>query len=540
MDTRFVVIFLTGFCLLLFLLQFARQKRTGFDDPILMLFIMFCYSVIFKIVYVFGFRPDDIKEALTINYDRVLLGESRDIFVNGMLYITLCLTAFFAGYQISSAHLRKFLVLPDIQVSYGAAQFICFALVIFSVACIVIFLNLPEIADKGAIFQKKFNDIPGGATQRFFHSSYWWFKAATLVKCAFYVLLILWINKGETGSRLFYALLIGSFLATLAVYNLAGNRATAILILIELAIVWSVKPTLRSAILYAIFGSLLAGTIFFSTQYRYAGHLPPSKKLIAKIEREALKKLPPVAVKEVNEVPEIMPADQQPSVSGSREVIDKPTPEASDAPVNEAIKPVEPDKKSSMSERRILAKKVAARKISSSKELRAAEAYAQGRYAFDVVKISQIVERVPERMPYLKGESFIGWLFVVVPSSVWPDKPRYASLPSVISDKIFQQPANNVPPSIIGESYLNFGWFGALLLLGVGAVTRLVYDFVKSNRTSGIALVLGAIVLSRITIMLFSTSFGTTVLKISLDIIPVLAILGTAWWFARRQPASSK
>lgn len=495
LESKLIVILLTGFCLFLFAFHFRKQKDINFADPAVVLFLMFCYSVLLKVIYIYGLRPTDISKWLAIASDPMFLGKSQDIIVNGTIYITLCLTAFFIGYWYNGNLLQqKFPV--GTHISSGTVQLLSVGFIVISMVSLIVFLSLPDIAQRGEMFQKKFNHLPGGTTERFFYSSYWWFKVATLVKCGFYALLIVWLEKGERGSKLFYAVLIASFVATMVIYNFTANRATSVLLLLEFAIIWSLRPSLKSAVLYVIFGAVLISTIVLSTQYRYASLSKFNPKIA-----EAQKK------KEV----------AKPKVTPERTAPTPPKAGVSDS-----------KSKTTEAEQRH-------RKVMNARIL---EAFGQGRYAFDLVKTSHIIEHFPEKTPYLFGETFVGWLFVIVPTSIWPDKPRFATVPAVLSGKIFNQPKNNVPPSIIAESYFNFGWAGFLVFLVVGFITKLAYSITKNNIQSGVVIVLGAIVLTRLTVVMFHASFGAAILKILVDIIPVALIIGIAWWVGSRKAAA--
>ncbi len=99
-----------------------------------------------------------------------------------------------------------------------------------------------------------------------------------------------------------------------------------------------------------------------------------------------------------------------------------------------------------------------------------------GRHFLDLTKTSHIVEGVPDRVEYQYGTSYVAWVFMPVPRTVWLDKPPLGAGP-VIGRQIFGMERAGVPPGMVAEAYLNFGILGVVfvpLLLGVGL--RWVYE----------------------------------------------------------------
>lgn len=479
MSSQAAVICLAVLCILMFAAHFWRQGRISFSDPAFFVFILFAQSVIFKIIYVYGFRPPSVITNLGFRTDRMFMGKPHDVLLDGMMFITLCLTAYLVGLQS-----RFSLSLPgsggwDRTLDPASIQKIAAVIILLSLAGLLAFLNMTGGIESGRLFEKKFNDLPGGTTQRFYYPEYWMFKASTLVKCAFYALLIVWLARGERGSWAFYALLLSSFALTVLIYGFAGNRATSLLFLAEFMVLWALRPTARSARLYATFAAVLVLVITITSISRYG-------PVMAEVEQEAVIWL------------------------------DK---DAAD-PNSKAARKARKWKPHNLS-------------LANWQRL---EVLAQGRYGFDVIKTAHFIDQVPSKIPYFMGETFIGWPFVVVPASLWPDKPVFATLPSMLSDKIFLQPENNIPPSVVGESYLNFGWFGVLVLGLVGLLTAFVANTIKANAASSVVLVLGAIVLTRLTIIMFATSFGDAILKIALDVLPTALLLAASVYLGKVWP----
>ena len=94
---------------------------------------------------------------------------------------------------------------------------------------------------------------------------------------------------------------------------------------------------------------------------------------------------------------------------------------------------------------------------------------------FDVM--ISVVEKVPEKMNFLYGKSFIKPVFALIPRSVWPDKP--ISISEQLAQFLYPYQAGfSIGTSIVGEAYMNFGYpaiVAVMLLFGVAV--RAVYAY---------------------------------------------------------------
>jgi hypothetical protein len=152
--------------------------------------------------------------------------------------------------------------------------------------------------------------------------------------------------------------------------------------------------------------------------------------------------------------------------------------------------------------------------------------FLQGGYFIDVFKTSHLVRNVPKKIGYLNGQSIYGWMFAPIPPRLWPGKPLYLRMPPVLSTIIFNEPTNNIPPGIIAEMYINFGLTGLLLGMGlIGFLLRYMHDFFQRDGNSVFAQFIYAIIVARMTLILFNSSFGTTILKTGMDLLPLMLLL---------------
>jgi len=88
--------------------------------------------------------------------------------------------------------------------------------------------------------------------------------------------------------------------------------------------------------------------------------------------------------------------------------------------------------------------------------------------------VFKILEIVPERHDYMYGQSYYRLLFLPIPRSLWPEKPRNSQIivaqwidPGALS-------VQSTPVGIFGDLYVNFGFWGILGMLVFGYAFGLV------------------------------------------------------------------
>lgn len=97
----------------------------------------------------------------------------------------------------------------------------------------------------------------------------------------------------------------------------------------------------------------------------------------------------------------------------------------------------------------------------------------------DLIRTSGIIRRVPLHTDYLYGETYLYTFAVVVPRSVWPEKPETGLGPFIKSEVFGARVVdkNGWPSGMIGEAYLNFGHAGIVLVMWLfGWISALVYN----------------------------------------------------------------
>ena len=96
--------------------------------------------------------------------------------------------------------------------------------------------------------------------------------------------------------------------------------------------------------------------------------------------------------------------------------------------------------------------------------------------------VLRVLDRVPQTVGYQFGDTFIPELTTVfIPRIVWPEKPTY-HIGTMFAIVFFDQrqewgaAGTSVGISMPAEGYFNFGWFGILIVLGVGITMRFLYE----------------------------------------------------------------
>lgn len=174
---------------------------------------------------------------------------------------------------------------------------------------------------------------------------------------------------------------------------------------------------------------------------------------------------------------------------------------------------------------------LSAQNVTSALTIQAAlDALVYNRNLVELPKTAQIINRVPDVLPYENGATITGYAFSLVPRELWPSKPLVDPGP-VIGAAIYNSPLSGVPPGLIAELYWNFG--APSVLLGCvlfGALLRYAHEKVRpSGSTSGAVILIYAYVVVRLATYGLGTSIGSTILegtKSSIQVAIVLLLAG--------------
>ncbi|WP_156875648.1 hypothetical protein [Ornithinimicrobium pekingense] len=94
----------------------------------------------------------------------------------------------------------------------------------------------------------------------------------------------------------------------------------------------------------------------------------------------------------------------------------------------------------------------------------------------EIFKSANIMEAVPENLPWSNGSTLWNYVIAPVPRAIWPDKPIIdTGVP--IGRIIYRTDGTSIPPGLIGEAYWAFGIVGVCLAaLVFGVALRFITD----------------------------------------------------------------
>ena len=123
-----------------------------------------------------------------------------------------------------------------------------------------------------------------------------------------------------------------------------------------------------------------------------------------------------------------------------------------------------------------------------------------GRNMLDISKCCHIINGVPRKMEYRNGEMLWAWMAAPIPTSYWPDKPRWANQGLTVNRKIFEYRGDlsGCPPGLIGELHWNFGvigiWVGLFL---AGLIFRQIFIAFYAHRANPTSILLYTMIATR-------------------------------------------
>ncbi len=452
-------------CICMFALFAYYRYPRRIEDPATIVLATFFVGVVLKALYYYVIRPVDPDPLNGV--------PTQVVLVVGMTFIALCIGAYLVGLRLPIAvdlpSLEQFR--PNLRV----AVVISTVAVVAATAGILIFLFKEDAFRTADFFSKRFNLIEGGATSRFFVFDYWVYKLLSGVKYAFYLLLVAWIARDEKAGVLFYLVITLALALTVTISAIFANRSGTLILLLDLMVLIAVQFSFKRAVVLGLLGVVAATMMIVSTANRFWVPMDiPSDAIV--VEESAT----------------------QQTVGGELGV---PDPQHARPDVNWYVNLVG---------------------VHGAHKIKASIA---GRYFIDLYKTAWIVRAVPDKLPYLKGESFIGWPFVLVPDSWWPSKPIFAKISDILSADLYGNDRNNVPPGLIGEAFWNFGWLGFIAVGFAGAITAIAYNTYICHRDDPVVQVVYAMIVTRATLIMFNSTFGDAILESLADVGAVLVLL---------------
>jgi len=100
-----------------------------------------------------------------------------------------------------------------------------------------------------------------------------------------------------------------------------------------------------------------------------------------------------------------------------------------------------------------------------------------------------ILAIVPEKVPYLSGESYASIPFIFVPSAVWGNKPDAGG--RLVAERIYNRDDTAIPAGAVGEAYWNFSYLGVPIVFFVyGMLLRLAGETYRRNVENPLVMVM--------------------------------------------------
>ena len=151
-----------------------------------------------------------------------------------------------------------------------------------------------------------------------------------------------------------------------------------------------------------------------------------------------------------------------------------------------------------------------------------------GRNMLDIAKSCHIINGVPRKMEYRNGEMLWAWMAAPIPTSYWPDKPRWANQGLTVNRQIFEYRGDlsGCPPGLIGELHWNFGILGIWVgMFTAGLVFRQIYLAFYEHRFNPTSILIYTMIVTRFVLFSLGNDLGTGIVKLGLDLVPACMIL---------------
>jgi O-antigen polysaccharide polymerase Wzy len=127
--------------------------------------------------------------------------------------------------------------------------------------------------------------------------------------------------------------------------------------------------------------------------------------------------------------------------------------------------------------------------IAGTRGITEATASASGRADF-IHQVAHIYSMTPSSVPYQFGATYSYFAITMIPRVIWPDKPEagsannfYAVSYGITSDEGIKTTTFGV--SILGEAFINFGWYGVVLVMMLQGLLIALLEQVFGGARSG-------------------------------------------------------
>lgn len=547
MDLNITIFILALLCQIIPLVWCYRNYKNGrnalFIAPIAILVVMIFMGTFLKVFYIEYIRPENIVALLGYtNDDRVLAGNGNVILLYGTSGILLSIILLLIGY--SSIRTASDAYSNGFQYKINDTRLRNIVIILLAVTLVSFgFFYYDNSLDSavGDLSLKRFNSIEGGATNRLNHIDYYLYKVATFVKYGFYLMLILVFSRLEKIQNKYFLFLLIFLVLSIFISSYFGNRSHIVSLLLDVTLFYLVFKSKINRRIYCTVLVVSVLALLASTIHRESGRYVSSN------------------IKQVQSVSQYIPDNTLASANDQHDLYHKcrtrvglydrnyrdnlsqhywakksiyliPNGTNQETFLDTLIdKLFNQNTNIDLCSGRSLETNPSSSTVYSNHYLAyllRVDAFIQGGYFIDVLKTSHIIKAVPTDFGYLHGQSLVGWLFAPVPRSVWPNKPLFMNLPPILSTLIYSQPHNNIPPGIVAELYLNFGWLGVVFgMLLLGIFLRFSFNYYVRYKNSIFVQTIYVLVITRFTIILFNSSMGAAILKTIIDVVPLFILL---------------
>lgn len=147
-----------------------------------------------------------------------------------------------------------------------------------------------------------------------------------------------------------------------------------------------------------------------------------------------------------------------------------------------------------------------------------------GRYLIDITKTAHIVNYFNDTGDWLLGLSLVSWIYKIFPLFT-PPLPELQNIGFYLGYVVFGYPQSGVPPGIIAELFINYGWYG--LVIGMflfGVLLKKIYVVYGLNATNIEQSLVYTLICTRFTVFLFNNGLSIALLKTALDLIALYMV----------------
>ena len=154
-------------------------------------------------------------------------------------------------------------------------------------------------------------------------------------------------------------------------------------------------------------------------------------------------------------------------------------------------------------------------------------------YFADINILGSIIERMKSRnLDFMMGQSYLNVIYGFVPRFLWSDKPAI-SLGIFVKNEVFglRGSLGGIPPTMPGEAFINFGWWGLIVPFIYGFVLRKFEYFVLIKLAkSTLGLYLYSLLIFPIAWSLMQSSFAITIN----GIVSLTLLSYFFWWITTK------